>query len=299
MTTTCPNCQGVGKLYLQAEDLNHKISSQSFNYYRCISCRLIFIAPIPANLSEYYKTEYPPYSIPKNIEGLERAADDVSWRVELVGSHIKQGRLLEIGPSYGAFLYAATRAGYDVDAIELDQECCDYIKKSIPQATVINTSDVVHGIKELNKKYDIIVMWHNLEHLPDPWLVMEQCISILEPNGIIIISTPNPDSLQFRIFRTKWVHLDAPRHLSLIPQKTLFAFMSQRGLSLAFLTTKDPDGLRLNNMGWGWSLSYLFSVPLENPVKRVISGVIRLLLSPVERSTAYGAAYTAVFRNGQ
>jgi 2-polyprenyl-3-methyl-5-hydroxy-6-metoxy-1,4-benzoquinol methylase len=80
--------------------------------------------------------------------------------------------------------------------------------------TTVNTTDIVGTMQARNKAYDVIAIWHGIEHLPDPWAVLRQCAQQLAPHGVLVIATPNPDSIQFGIFRQYWVHLDAPRHVS-------------------------------------------------------------------------------------
>lgn len=65
-----------------------------------------------------------------------------------------------------------------------------------------------------------------------------------------MIAKPNPDSLQFRLLGARWAHVDAPRHLSLIPPHALRSQAQRLGLRLAHVTTSDPAGNEWNRFGW-------------------------------------------------
>jgi 2-polyprenyl-3-methyl-5-hydroxy-6-metoxy-1,4-benzoquinol methylase len=296
----CPYCSANASIYIQGTDLNHQITPCVFDYYLCKKCKLIFIDPIPHNLSIYYETEYPPYTIPNTLDDLKISADFVSWRINFVQQYVKSGKILEVGPSYGAFAYAATRSGFLVDAIEMDSKCCEYINNNIPNAKAIHTSNVVEGISLLDEKYDAVVFWHNLEHLANPWATLEKASEHLTLGGIIIISTPNPDSLQFKIFKKYWVHLDAPRHLTLIPKNVLSEFLTKKGMQLQLITTTDPDGIALNNMGWIVSFAHILEPYKDSLFKKILYKLLTILISklvrPIERSGSLGAAYTVVFK---
>ncbi|HVT35523.1 MAG TPA: methyltransferase domain-containing protein [Nevskiaceae bacterium] len=293
----CIHCGHTATLLFQARDLNHHVDTADFNYFRCPGCRLIFLQPVPDNLGAYYDVAYPPYSIPGNAAELDRAAQRVRWRVDFLKRYAPAGgRLLEIGPSYGAFAYAAAQAGFRVDAIEMDARCCDFINKHVAGARAIHTSNVVDGLKHLDGGYVAIVLWHNLEHLLAPMTVLRNLVEQLAAGGVLLVATPNPDSLQFRMFGRHWVHLDAPRHVALIPPGLVDATLRPHGLVRECYTTTDPDGLALSRMSSDISLAYALGLPVENGLRKWLSRILRWVLRPAENSLQRGSAYTVVYR---
>ena len=140
-----------------------------------------------------------------------------------------------------------------------------------------------------------IVLWHVLEHLPRPWEVVERAAWCLKPGGVLALAMPNPDSMQFRLLGARWAHVDAPRHLFLIPLSTLEARANEVGLDLVRLTTSDPAGKHWNWFGWEYALR---RHPARHPstlMSRICARLLTLGLSPFERRGLNGAAYTAVF----
>jgi 2-polyprenyl-3-methyl-5-hydroxy-6-metoxy-1,4-benzoquinol methylase len=217
LTSVCPCCKKNARLYLTTTDRNLRLSQERFRYYRCKSCGLIFLSPIPANLADYYPSTY--YSGCPTMEELRRRAELEQYKVDLVKRFVPEGRLLEIGPAYGTFAYCAKTAGFEVEAIELAEDCCRFLNDVVGIKTVCE-ADVATALRQA-KPYNAIVLWHVLEHLPDPWKALEAVAQALLPGGVVVIASPNTEALQFRVFRRFWAHIDAPRHIQLIPRKLI------------------------------------------------------------------------------
>jgi len=96
MTIKCGNCDGIARLVFASKDLNWGITNITFNHYKCSDCGLIFISPLPQDLGMYYRENY---YFPKDSEELLRVASlPERFKIELLQSFIRSGRLLEIGP---------------------------------------------------------------------------------------------------------------------------------------------------------------------------------------------------------
>jgi SAM-dependent methyltransferase len=287
----CPRCEGESPLYLQTKDFNRHVSDETFYYYRCPSCRVIFLAPIPENLSNYYPPDYyfapPLYTAHPTLEQLKTLAEAERYKIDLVQSFVATGRLLEIGPSWGTFSYLSKEAGFETS--------CRRFLSEVIKIKVIDDTNLSRALQYV-EPYHVVSLWHVLEHLPDPWGALRAVAKALHPGGILIMATPNPDSLQFRIFGPYWFHLDAPRHLELIPSKLLSQQMDRLGFDRLLLTYVDQGSLALNSPGWGTSMISLLSrSPLRAQAQRIGHRIARLI-SGVERRDGLGSAYTMVFR---
>jgi SAM-dependent methyltransferase len=64
------------------------------------------------------------------------------------------------------------------------------------------------------QSFDVITMWHSLEHVHRPMAVLEEAYRLLAPGGKLVVAVPNIDSLAFRWFGAAWFALDLPRHLT-------------------------------------------------------------------------------------
>jgi hypothetical protein len=288
-TPACPLCGGRSRHAFSVSDLNRGASDLRFPYALCRECGSYFLADPPDDLSPYYPQAY--YSLTSSAE-LDRLAD-AEPNVGLLLEHVEPGRLVEIGPGEGVFARAALNAGFDVSTIEMDARACEHLR-SVVGVNATNSA-LPEEILPTLPPSRAIVMWHVIEHLRRPWAVIERAASNLEPGGVLAIASPNPRSLQFRMLGRRWAHVDAPRHLFLIPPQTLAARCEQLGLRLLNTTTADAAGRHWNRFGWEYALR---RTPRSRPPGRAgaaLAALIARLVRPLETRGENGCAYTSIF----
>lgn len=289
----CLKCGRRAAVLFRTKDYNRRVSDEAFTYYRCETCHLIFLYPIPKDLGRYYPRNY--YDIPKSEAELEIRAQRLQrWKLDLVQRFARGRRLLEIGPAYGLFSHLAKRAGFDVTAIEMDPGCCEVLRR-IVGIRVIEGNDAIVELQQL-AKFDVIVFWQSIEHLPDPWRALTAAAEHLAPDGILVLDTPNPRAFQFGVLGRYWTHVDAPRHLELIPSGLLRDHLVGTGLKTEMLDAKGWGSIGFNSFGWAFSFRNFFAGAWPRAVAHLSGRVLTKLLIPIERSGARGSTYTAVFR---
>ena len=300
ISTTCPYCGAQSSLFFVAQDYNRRIGDKTFSYYKCPDDNLIFLHPVPEDLGTYYRSDY--YQIPTSIDDLIERTKWQSDRIKLVQQFVKSGRLLEIGPSYGAFAFYAKQAGFHVDAIEMDDDCCQFLE-DVVGVHAIHSNKPHETLANLEQMYDVIVMWQVIEHLAEPWQMIDSCVNHLAQGGILVIGTPNPDAFQFRIFKKRWVHADPPRHLSLIPSALLNQYSQRLNLETLKLSTKYSENPVHDSYGWKRSFMNLIASREKVGLSRVIQiflGVIGLILNKVlfafDKKEGNGSTYVAIFK---
>jgi SAM-dependent methyltransferase len=289
----CPQCGRDSALLFSTNDYNRRIAQHTFDYFQCSDCSFIFLAPIPADLGRYYPSEY--YEVPKSVADLTARAEKMQQsKLDVLNRFASGGRLLEIGPAYGLFAHLAKRAGFDVTGMEMDSRCCEFLRDTVGIKVVegANTTQLLSGLAQ----FDVIVLWQVIEHLTDCWQVLAAAAQHLAPGGILIVDTPNPDALQFRILRGRWTHVDAPRHVCLIPVSLLVDFAGGHGLQPVELSANGKIAQGYNSFGWAFSLKGFFINETAGKLAHFAGRVIAKLLSPVERTGWRGSTYTAVFR---
>jgi 2-polyprenyl-3-methyl-5-hydroxy-6-metoxy-1,4-benzoquinol methylase len=282
----CPTCGGPAPVRYRARDYNRKVNDFEFSYGECRQCGFVFLIDVPSDLGAYYQSEY--YLFPNTREELAQQAHAwETYKVDLVRKYASHGRILDIGAGAGRFVYLAVEAGYQADAVEMDVKCCELIRSAIGSNAFQSLDVVPHG-----SLYDVITMWHVLEHLKQPWDVVRDALTHLKPGGVLVIAMPNPSSTQFKIFGRYWVHLDAPRHLQLIPNELLVAELSKREhLALLETTTADAGTLHYNRMGWTGSTNNLVKGGER------AGSVLARLFRQSDRIGLRGSCYTTVFRS--
>lgn len=288
----CSNCGGFCLKYFRTADYNRRISNRHFLHYRCKQCGLLFIHPVPSDLGLYYPGEY--YHIPDSLAFLEENYSHERYKVELIQRFRPSGRLLEIGPSLGTFAFAAKRAGYEVAAIEMSAACSRYLNE-IVQIPTVNTMDTVAALEAM-EPFDVIALWHVIEHLVDPWAAFTAIANRLTPGGICVLAAPNPEAFQFKVMGRWWPHVDTPRHLFLIPQTVLIKRAEVCGLRLEFVTTDDEGTRGWNTFGWEFFLGNLARHPRISRMLRRVGRMLARVMRPFDRREGYGSAYTLVFR---
>jgi len=284
---SCPHRE-TGLVFV-ANDYNRRTTPEKFSYYRCRGCGLIFLSPIPSDLDRYYTSEY--YALPSSLEMLENEAVSEYYKIELVKRFLKNGRILDVGAGYGRFVCLAHKAGYEVDAIEVDSDCCKFITNIIGTCAIASAQPEI-ALAELGL-YDAITFWHVIEHLPDPWAVLKSAITKLKKGGFLFVAMPNPESFQLRIFRKYWAHVDAPRHLQLVPLDLLVReLIRDGGMQFLEATTTDQGSLDYNYMGWTGSMRNAIRV---RGCWR-IGLVLARTLGQFEKIGMHGSCYTAIFQ---
>lgn len=288
----CPSCGGSASKAFTTQDFNRSITQETFDYYGCPMCGLLFLHPVPSDLSIYYPEDY--YTIPPSIDRLHAIAEKQRYQIELVQRFVPSGNLLEIGPAYGVFAHMAKEAGFCVEVIEMDDRCCGYLREVVG-VDVVKSSTPVDALSGVRPK-GVIALWHVIEHLQDPWKLLDGVVERLTPNGVLLIATPNPEALQFRLLGYRWPHIDAPRHLQLIPVELLIGQMGRRGLKPVLLTSSDKGAASWNAFGWQRTLMNL----TRQHFLRMFGWGCGLVLSkiwyPFERQSLKGSAYTVIFQ---
>lgn len=287
----CKICGVDAGLAFVARDTNRRIGTAVFPYYHCATCDWWFLHPPPTDLGAYYPAGYHP--IPADATDLARRAEQDRYKIALILAHRTGGRLLEIGPSYGMFLHLARAAGFVCDGIEMDAGCCEFLRAQ--GLAVHQSNDVVGSLAQLEPS-DVIAAWHVIEHLPDPWPALAAMVANLKPDGLLVLAQPNPGALQFRALGRFWTHLDAPRHLCLIPPRLLDDELRRLGCTPLQVTATDRGSLGWNRFGWVHSLRNLSGWRPLRFLLHVAARLIELAVMPLERSGMRGSAYTVIYR---
>jgi 2-polyprenyl-3-methyl-5-hydroxy-6-metoxy-1,4-benzoquinol methylase len=291
-TVTCPFCGNQAYFAFSAKDWNQHSSQTLFKYFRCKSCELVFLHPVPADTSSFYVNEQ--FSIPEKLDEFPARVGSQRWKLDLVRSHLTGPTLLEIGPATGEFATVAKDAGLEVTLIEMDDACCAFLRDKLGH-TVIKSSDpsvVLAG----GPQYDAICLWQSIEHIPQFWTIIDKLAGALRPGGICVISTPNPVSFQAKLMGRRWPHADAPRHLYLIPPRWITQTASTRGLRPVIMTTRDEGSLGLNYYGWFlWVRNLSAGFLSERRISRLAKTLAKTF-ARYERREGAGCSYVAILK---
>ncbi|MGH2665269.1 class I SAM-dependent methyltransferase [Flavobacterium sp.] len=141
-------------------------------------------------------------------------------KVSLINSfHPEKGTLLDIGAGTGDFLATAKGNGWQTTGLEPSEKA-----RNTAISKGVSFQNSIENIE--NQSFDVITMWHVLEHVPDIEQQIKELKRLLKPNGTIIIAVPNFKSYDANYYGEFWAAYDVPRHLwhfSKISIQKLFA----------------------------------------------------------------------------
>ncbi len=228
---SCPFCGGQAgpKLYR-----TKSIFGDEFALHRCLDCRAVFLVPRPsaAQLEQAYDADYYGRGRAKFGPWVEKVLGYFrSSRCRKVGRLVSPpANILDVGCGSGEFARRLVERGYRVCGTELPGKAAERAGQ------VAGLTLKVGALREgdFGKGYfDAVCMWHVLEHLAEPKKTLDVVGRLLKPGGYLFISLPNIESLQSRLFRGKWLHLDPPRHLFFPGPADLIAEMAKLGFAPA------------------------------------------------------------------
>jgi SAM-dependent methyltransferase len=271
----CPSC----------ESPRHDLVFTSWNGYpirRCESCHLVFTddreAPPPETLYPHF--EQSDNVARKNVRSaLSVFSDQRAAVVERMSKRSAQAhhsgskkRLLDYGCGSGAFARFMVGRGYDVVGLEpfslgspTSEDSLTLLRKPFESARA-----------ELGT-FDVITLWHVLEHVHKPIELLRALGEHLAPEGVIVISVPNFKSVQSELFKGAWFHLDPPRHLIHFEPDTLTSTVEQAGLRQVDEAPFLPE---YGTSGWVQSVlnrvlphkNFLFELVKDRGALRAMSG---------------------------
>lgn len=218
------------------------ISGESFQVARCRACGQVVTVPVPADLGRYYPRGY--YGdaagrrFPVVMEWLQEQL--YAWRAAQVLRRLKRknARVLDVGCGRGLLLREFQRRGCDVTGTEFSDDACRFAREVLKLPVRVG---LLHELNFPDQSFDVVVMWHVLEHVSDPRPTLAEVSRILRPGGIFLVAVPDFGSPEARLTKAGWFHLDIPRHLSHHTRASLARILNEAGLQPAWRSSLSPE----------------------------------------------------------
>ncbi len=251
--TTCNWCGSTDAVLLfEGPDRMLRMPGH-FRLVRCRCCGLIRQNPrlVWESLKNYYTEDFGSYRSALEVSLFHDMARRYGiWKLlRAIERFQRGGKLLDVGCGTGFFLAQAQRTGqWEVMGIEPVETAAAYARRIVRAPILVGRfSDV-----ELPRSsFDVITMWHVLEHLAEPIVDLSRAHALLRPGGWLVLAIPNLESLAARVFGPYWIGWELPRHLYLFPRKTLRTILTSLGFSVA-----DERCLNLSYAALGHSLEF-------------------------------------------
>lgn len=281
---SCALCgSGNNRVLLITHDLHYHLTNEAFNLVQCGKCGLIYISPMPAreHLRDYYPDGY--YNLAfKKIESLYCRIVDAA-KIRSVTNYKKKGKLLDVGCGSGSFLLNMQKRGWQVYGVDTSIEACALVNDELKQNVF---SSEIEGCHFPVAYFDVITLWHVLEHVYNPNQVLTEVNRILKKDGILIVEVPNIKNPVFKLTKEHYFALDIPRHLYHYTPKTLEHMLTKNGFvirSRSFTSLGSPFNLLKSysnilkykcNVSQPW-LRLL--MPLLSPFLVILAALFRLV----------------------
>lgn len=198
------------------------LTQESFELWKDERTGLLKTVPQPAQLDTYYNSE----------DYLSHNSNDTSFfakcyravklinlksKLALVKKNALAGNVLDVGAGTGELVRTLKNASFNAQGFEPSSDA--------RAVALSNGIELLDAYPDVEGYYDIITMYHVLEHVPDVPAQIKKIETLLKPNGVLILALPNYASFDARLFKNYWAGYDVPRHLyHFTPQavKTIF-----------------------------------------------------------------------------
>jgi len=210
-----------------------------YDLLRCSECGCGFLDPLPSQevLGQLYGLEYHSH-VPDapTLGKLGRMVRDMlvwpyrmrygseAWDLPPFG----RGRLLDIGCGTGHFLQVAHSKGWrcyglDISPSGLETACRRGCSEDL-------FCGGLESIPFRHDAFEMITLWHTLEHMPDPAGTLARLRDLLTPAGRLVMAVPNLDSIEARFLGRRWIEIDVPGHLFFFTPRSLRRLIENTGL---------------------------------------------------------------------
>ena len=217
------------KPFLKTKDFS--ISQEAFELFYDATYDMLVTKPKPENLDFYYESSTYISHTDSNKSFVDKIYQQVkkyslSKKIRLINMYSrKEKSLLDVGAGTGDFLKKAQKEEWSIEGVEPNHNAR---LKALDKG--ISLKDRLEALP--GKKYEVITLWHVLEHLPDLENQIFKLVWHLQEGGTLIIAVPNFNSYDANHYKEFWAAYDVPRHLWHFSKTAIEKLFTKHGLEL-------------------------------------------------------------------
>lgn len=248
----CPVCTGSAFTpYLQVKD--YTTSSEEFTLQQCSQCHFVLTNPRPdqASIGRYYLSDkYISHTGSRKtlfdrIYTLVRERA-LTTKYNLVSRYSTSGKILDYGCGTGEFLHTFQKRNWTIAGVEPSAIASAKATQLLGQAPVQNLEEVTSG------QFDVITLWHVLEHVHTLHETLASLKNKLNPGGTIFIAVPNRESYDAFHYEKYWAAYDVPRHLWHFSKENMDQLLKNCGLKIASIEPMKFDSYYVSLLSEGY-----------------------------------------------
>ncbi len=148
-----------------------------------------------------------------------------------------QKRVLDVGCGRGHLLREFRDRGWETLGTELDDASAKFPREALGLSVKVGT---LEGLGFGAGAFDAVVLWHVLEHVPEPLAILRKIHRVLRPGGVLLVAVPDFSSWEARWGQAKWFHLDVPRHLQHFRRERLRRLFESAGFKVCAVANLAP-----------------------------------------------------------
>jgi 2-polyprenyl-3-methyl-5-hydroxy-6-metoxy-1,4-benzoquinol methylase len=147
-------------------------------------------------------------------------------KLKLINSfQTEEKKLLDVGCGTGDFLLICKNNGWNVVGVEPNKNAQELTVSKLNKESVSEIVSDIHDVS--SQQFDVITLWHVLEHVPNLNSYIFKLKSLLKPNGVLVIAVPNYKSYDANYYKQFWAAYDVPRHLWHFSKKSIQLIFSE------------------------------------------------------------------------
>ena len=235
----------------KADDPELLFREGQLDLVRCKNCSLVYVSPrlMEQQVRELYDQEYF-HAKDEFTKGtriyrggyrdyigdqeyyyrtFQRRMDDIETYLQ------RPGRVLDVGCAAGFFLYIARQRGWQVEGVELSNYVADYATIQLGIKVYLGS---LEDVRLEGEAYDLVTVWDTLEHISAPTQTLSKIYTLLKPEGLLVLSTQNIDSLIAIILGTRWPQMGNHLNLYHFSPRTIRILLSNSGFHDLYITWK-------------------------------------------------------------
>ena len=223
MNNKCPWC-GSEKAQINLWLKDEFLTKEDFHICECLNCGLQYTMPRPSKekIGAYYKSEdYLSHNEHKKgiVPWIYNQVKKINIRNKYTiacGNYTKPS-ILDFGCGVGDFLHFAQQNGCEIMGCDMSEDARKFASEKLGKTVV--TPEEIFALP--HSTFDVITMWHVLEHIDNLRFQVEQLHRLIKDNGRLVIAVPNYKSYDAQYYKDKWAAYDVPRHLNHFHKESL------------------------------------------------------------------------------